>query len=1195
MNMRRRSLLLSLLLFLVAGVVPALAQGFAEGDPLETPEAVVGKQVLLKPSVDGSGSSVKGTGYLSTTAAQSATLTTDCIFEFVATGGTVDGHPLYNLKNVKSGKYVADPDYISVFDTESTLKFTDKQEEAMAMTLLNYQTTDVTGRDYASQKGETIYQDLTSPGFILTRGEKYDQSGEDTPESLAWLFLNGYQNSVYYYPYTDTNVWKIYDIAPLTGLYKIDSYLKVYFPQGVDETNFPVGTQPGYYGAQAVADAQAANTKANNYLTQATVTDEEADAVCKELEDAYNALVASRVPLSEGYYFIYNNSNRWLTWKTKTASNGTSLDFLWTVQDYTIPDPLTADAIQNVWKVTPSSAGDMYYVQCISTGEYLNGGYTTTASDYGVTTDNNFAFTLGARDSIQITLTGTNGVASWVLTTTQSTPSGKRQYHAKFVNGAVMNWNAVESGNNCFNFVPVSADNIDALVEEAKQAVLNQRLKSLANEVHSAYVSGITVTGAPQDEHFDVDGLIETEDQLFSTMTQTGDGKGLPGLIDKDFSTHWQSIWSGSGPAGVTAYVGVDLKEAISTGLSIKLARRNTNRLYPTVLNVYGANEVDVTNPDVAAWTLLGSPTVNWTIGIPGATAPLDTEGVGTAGIYFDGSYRYFKIELNTNANSNANEKSFMALGELNVYQGVKDDATSPLRFVSEETKALVLGELEKANAALAAGQATEELIASLQAAYDKLALELPTPSRLTSAISAAEAAAAGVTEAMIGDDIAYYPQTAVDAFNAAIAAAKEYDTNNKTAAEINAEVDKMKAATDTFINSFNLPEVGSYCIIRGMSNLYVNGQVANGLVSWRAQVYSNGNQLSGGLYYTRGEMGDVPTGTILEDIVVTDTVLAKNDARYLWLVEGVDNGKVTLRNVATGMYFAPENDSALQSPTPKSVQLVVPSGAAGRIMFRSGPNSYVNTPASLQLIAYSGAVDANDYFTFEVVNPSELNMLETLYWPATQAPGTWRILTLPVTVDMAYDGIAYKVLGKNESDELVLANYEASSDGIPAGTPFLFQAYDDPTAPGLLQFNYVFKDGVKLNDGGSLIYASEPVEATGLVGTLCVPDTVAVNYGYINAEGKVTPTRNTVIAANSGWINGSNLGLTTEEGDAVLPLGGVDITSIDNAKVVVLPTHVNVYDMRGALLRRGVKATHATDGLPAGVYIVGGQKLLVK
>jgi hypothetical protein len=39
----------------------------------------------------------------------------------------------------------------------------------------------------------------------------------------------------------------------------------------------------------------------------------------------------------------------------------------------------------------------------------------------------------------------------------------------------------------------------------------------------------------------------------------------------------------------------------------------------------------------------------------------------------------------------------------------------------------------------------------------------------------------------------------------------------------------------------------------------------------------------------------------------------------------------------------------------------------------------------------------------------------------------------------------------------------------------------------------------------------------------------------------------------------------------------------------------VNVYNLQGVQLRKGVNAANATDNLPAGIYVVGGKKVVVK
>ena len=53
--------------------------------------------------------------------------------------------------------------------------------------------------------------------------------------------------------------------------------------------------------------------------------------------------------------------------------------------------------------------------------------------------------------------------------------------------------------------------------------------------------------------------------------------------------------------------------------------------------------------------------------------------------------------------------------------------------------------------------------------------------------------------------------------------------------------------------------------------------------------------------------------------------------------------------------------------------------------------------------------------------------------------------------------------------------------------------------------------------------------------------------------------------------------------------------TSIGGVKAGDGTVLTNVYTLDGRLLRRQVKSTNATEGLPKGVYIVGNKKIVVK
>ncbi len=127
--------------------------------------------------------------------------------------------------------------------------------------------------------------------------------------------------------------------------------------------------------------------------------------------------------------------------------------------------------------------------------------------------------------------------------------------------------------------------------------------------------------------------------------------------------------------------------------------------------------------------------------------------------------------------------------------------------------------------------------------------------------------------------------------------------------------------------------------------------------------------------------------------------------------------------------------------------------------------------------------------------------------------------------------------------------------------------------------------------------YATEPVATECLTGTLCEPDTVPAGYGYFYS-GKPSATDNTVIGVNSGWIGNRDAVMPVADeamASVTIELGKVVIDEITSAQVVTLPAAVSVYNVNGQLVRKNVKTANALKGLPAGIYVVGGQKFIVK
>ena len=54
-------------------------------------------------------------------------------------------------------------------------------------------------------------------------------------------------------------------------------------------------------------------------------------------------------------------------------------------------------------------------------------------------------------------------------------------------------------------------------------------------------------------------------------------------------------------------------------------------------------------------------------------------------------------------------------------------------------------------------------------------------------------------------------------------------------------------------------------------------------------------------------------------------------------------------------------------------------------------------------------------------------------------------------------------------------------------------------------------------------------------------------------------------------------------------------LTSVRDLVVQPEQTDTDVYTLSGQLLRRGGKRQQTVEGLPAGVYVIGGKKVIVK
>lgn len=187
--------------------------------------------------------------------------------------------------------------------------------------------------------------------------------------------------------------------------------------------------------------------------------------------------------------------------------------------------------------------------------------------------------------------------------------------------------------------------------------------------------------------------------------------------------------------------------------------------------------------------------------------------------------------------------------------------------------------------------------------------------------------------------------------------------------------------------------------------------------------------------------------------------------------------------------------------------------------------------------------------------------------------------ICLPCAV--AADDIAgakfYSVAGKQTDGGVLKGIVLTEETALQAGVPYIFCA----TADKLV---------VAYNGG-----AAEATSANGLVGSLSGQDV---------AQGKHILTNNTVKECGTGCTIGANRAYF--DIDAMSEFGGAlgvnqrmitfdDTETGINEVGVSEQGAVDVYTISGVKVRSQVSASHATEALPQGIYVVNGKKVVVR
>lgn len=1186
-----------------------MAQAYQEGDLLETEEAVTSQDVLLM-STGGyhANEYLCGQGY-------ATSVSKDCVYRFEKVDGTADGYNLYVLKRVATGEYFAD---YTVGDEEDTsdspfdghmTKLTTDKAQAMKFTVVP----GVENSDDPRAASAGGNQDYSRVGFVLATDHRADNAGAN----VQYL---GHYSEPFYSLYNDTNYWLIFSVFQPTGKDKLLAYTTAYY--GTDNAdpalNYPAGTTAGYFKAGLVDAAHAAWQEAYDILQvegSYTLTDEETNVLCDKIENTMTALTAAdaRFPLTAGRYFINDNRDTKLYLNATTVSNKDA----WSCSAYTVPEELDYSAASYLWDVEIAGQ-DSIYLKHLLTGLYVQSSMA----------DNNH-YALG-KEPVALKLsapTAGNRAAFWI------TPKGNERACTNPA-GWMLSWTDVNDAGNHFSFTAVDVDDakIAQWAAEAKQIKLNETLATTYANATAQYNGGNVFNrpeGATYTGLFTEDGKMvsatgdEANSNWWCNKKQGNEGT-YEALTDNDPTSYFHSNWGGGEfepSIEKNHYLVAKLDAPASGDIMIKVAKRATGNDYPTQFAVYGANDFDKA-AGTASWVFQGYADISYTDSVAytmkdaagnDSIASSIKDGVGVAYAHLDASYAYLRFSATKtqyNAGKPANNRGYFCLAQMNVWPttGVVKTITPEYQealTAAPEVYATLGEEINKAAAELAAGKATQAQIDALNAAIEEFKNNLPVPSRVTDAYNAAKAFLdAANTNNMIGTELAQYSQETADALQATLA---KYETFDKIdLVSINTAVNEINAAFSAFKGSVRLPEAGKFYTIKSASTKVVaeadkQSQGYQGAI-YNAIVYSTGNNKSNSLsdansavrftFANHSSEVTVDGETSLDAMMssLSDSISLKDDASYVWKAETAQDGKMVLRNLATGMYLTGANGKLYQStePTPILGEGVKPNvfrfnlGADAK-----GVTQYMNTKGSTgTVVPWKDPADENSYWQFNELADDDYTT--ECFAIKGVSEGQFYACTFPVAITPDGNAVPYTVLGVNEAkDKLILAEVE---DEVPAGTPVILLA-DVLTNNGE---GTVGNLTVGCEDLASAEFVFEPKVGDGLCGVLCEPVEIAETCGHL-ANGKIVTGAYTV-PCNGAYL--ANAAITAEKGKESIDLAkgvGDTLTGIDDAKVVVLPSVVNVYGINGQLIKKSVKAANATKNLPAGVYVIGGQKVLVK
>lgn len=1102
---------------------------------------------------------------------KSAFINDDNLFVLEADGENAEGEPQYVLKLYKSGLYLQAEAY----------GFGESKARAWRFCLTTpvQYTADDINMDLSESPVEDWRCATAAPNaegnklMLVDAASKADTTLTNK-NNVKFLLSNDLSKTPSYGRNFSFNIWALFPVYELQGSEYLSDAMAELFPDNTADIYNP-GTEPGQISQELYDELTGSFAAAEELINNISMDHEACVAAYERCKKALEAAKMGAVRIQEGYYFFKGTRNE----NNATYDDGQGLH--WTYQQtWTRPEVLDLDNAKYVWHIIPVEGKDGFYIQNYYTKRYVN-----TASERGAyvktTVDPQELFLIYPQDKddfvIESTTLKANPIKGW-------NGEDLTALHCPEDHNNVVMWTTTAEASG-WVFLNVPLEQVKALEDKLEQDKLNKSLASLVEDAQALTTKGFywEYVGGTHDGHLDMDGeepagLLKDVANIFCNMPEASEGP-IEQILDSDLSSgnFFHSDWHGT-PSHEEAYpyLQVDLGKAV-TDLAVKMWARVNGTNYmtgnaPGRINIYATNTPD----DEESWVNIANdvrsefPWGRFLLNADNEEEETANKNVGYFEAHLGAAYQHVRFEVTGRYEYNGDFKTIAAgqgnfnLGEIRVFETYYDKDKSLAEGVPAAVREALENAIAAAQAELEAESATEETMKKLQEAMDAFNEAYPDPDLLNDLVAEANAQYKAAEE---GTEVGYFQAGAKDELKAATEAVEAKVKPVMTVEEINTLTAQIRAALAAFAAKLNLPEDGKFYYIVSATSSDAEGTAQGGRMtasgnSARVKWYNQNNADEGGFRI-------------------------EGNAAYVWKLMKQGNGYV-FQNALTGEYMnnPKANDVGIYMSTQADTCAFTFRSAKvpGLLNVVCDENIFLNAQPGYNNLVTWGVANGTDNsaFTFEEVTDE---LLDETYWAVTPEKATF--LTLPVAVEA--DGYCYSVLGRGNRDGENTIELAEITGVIEAGTPFVYMEEngDDMVA---------FKLAADAKDYDELLatVATEGKNVNGFVGTLAAIAELPVSYGVLYEGNAVVDTEaGEGVGNNSAYLHPS-VGNADAEGDKYLLLDGKvdDIQGVENAAV---PAVVNVYNLSGVKVRSNVKSMNDLNGLPAGIYIMGNKKVLVK